>query len=180
MLVNLADCCECPLYEGATNVVPGEGNPESDILFLGEGPGRQEDATGRPFVGPAGKVLNGVLRELRLRRSDVFITNLVRHRPPGNRVPIPSEIESCSHWLDEELVVVRPQLIVCLGNTAASRYFPDKAPLGSLRALSDRTIVVSTYHPAFFARARRPAVRQKIIDDIAEGMKVAGVDSPSP
>ena len=76
--------------------------------------------------------------------------------------------------------MVQPSLIVCLGNTAASRYFPDKAPLGSLRALSDRTIVVSTYHPAFFARARRPAVRQKIIDDIAEGMKVAGVDSPSP
>lgn len=171
------DCTDCPLHSTANRAVPGVGPQDAEIMFLGEGPGGDEDhpqTGGRPFVGRAGRVLDGVLRESKLSRADVYITNIVKHRPPGNREPQPQETAACARWLDlEQQRLTRLRLIVCLGGTAAARYFPAKATLGSMRTLPGGIVVVSTYHPSYVLRARRPAIRQSIIDSIQQGMTVA-------
>jgi DNA polymerase len=154
-------------------------------MLIGEGPGRDEDEgaqAGRPFVGRAGRVLDGVLREVGLTRSDhgvlgkgertVYITNIVRHRPPQNRVPIPLEVAACAKWLNLEEDLIKPRLIVCLGDTAAQRYFPSAAKLGQMRQLPSGAVVVSTYHPSYVLRSKRMAVRQKIVDDIRKALEV--------
>lgn len=169
----LTICKDCRLHEKATQVVPGEGSLGAKILFLGEAPGYNEDRLGRPFVGRAGNVLDSILRDLGIKRKDAYITNIVKHWPEGNRDPLPDEIAICKRWLDLELEIVKPKLIVCLGLFAASRFFPNKAKIGSFRVLPDKTIVVSVYHPAFFLRARRPAIRQQILAGIREGLELA-------
>ena len=114
----------CPLHRGRTNAVPGEGNPLSDVLLVGEGPGAREDATGRPFVGPAGQLLNELLRSLGWAREDVFIANVVKCRPPGNRDPEPDEIAACSSYLDRQEAALEPAVIVTLGRHSLARYLP--------------------------------------------------------
>lgn len=166
----LDKCRKCALYRAATQAVDGEGPIPAEVMFIGEAPGYNEDRIGRPFVGKAGAVLDSILREVRLPRRDVYISNIVKHQPPGNRDPIPDEIMACKDFLDEEVAQVQPKLIVCLGGIAAGRYFPAKAKLGSFRALADGTVVVSTYHPAFFLRARNPMVRASIVKMIREGL----------
>ena len=108
-----------------TRVVPGEGNPDAEIMFIGEAPGRQEELVGRPFVGAAGRLLNRLLKVIDIKREDVYITNLVKCRPPKNRDPLPEEIEACSGWLNEQIGSVRPKLIVLLGRFATNRFLPN-------------------------------------------------------
>ena len=118
-------CRNCPLSETRTNVVFGEGNPEATILFVGEGPGEVEDRTGRPFVGPAGQKLDEVLASVELRREDIYIGNIVKCRPPGNRVPSRTEMECCSPYLEAQMALINPSLVVTLGNTATQWLLPE-------------------------------------------------------
>lgn len=119
------DCTACPLAAGRLNAVPGSGNEKSEILFIGEGPGAREDATGEPFVGAAGKFLNEMLAEIQLKREDVFITNIVKCRPPENRDPEPTEKKICTTlYLDEQIRVIRPLIIIMLGRHAMEYFLP--------------------------------------------------------
>jgi len=112
-------CRRCGLCETRTNVVFGVGNPEAEVMFIGEGPGEQEDLQGEPFVGPAGKLLDDMLEMIGLDRTKIYIANTVKCRPPMNRDPAPEEMTACRHWLDEQIALVRPKIIVCLGRIAA-------------------------------------------------------------
>ncbi|MEQ9715109.1 MAG: type-4 uracil-DNA glycosylase [Candidatus Asgardarchaeum sp.] len=113
----ILNCKKCPLHKGRTNAVPGEGNPFSGVMFIGEAPGRQEDIEGRPFVGAAGKLLEKILREkLGVDRSEVYITNVIKCRPPNNRDPLQSEIEACSPYLEKQITLMSPKVIITLGN----------------------------------------------------------------
>src|SRR6266513_5599101 len=116
-------CTKCDLSKGRTKAVPGEGNPHARILFIGEGPGQQEDRQGRPFVGPAGQFLDELLASIELRRSDVFITNVVKCRPPNNRDPLPEEIAACDNYLDRQIAALNPQVIVTLGRYSMAKFF---------------------------------------------------------
>ncbi|MEW5802190.1 MAG: uracil-DNA glycosylase [bacterium] len=115
-------CDYCQLSGGRP--VPGEGNPRADIMFIGEAPGKQEELAGRPFVGAAGRLLNSLLEGIGLKREDVYITNVIKCRPPQNRDPLPAEIEACSEWLDEQIRAIKPKLIVLLGRHALNRFLP--------------------------------------------------------
>lgn len=117
-------CTKCRLRKGATQVVPGEGSPSAEILFIGEGPGAVEDRLGRPFVGPAGKFLDTLLESIKLKRSDVFIANMVKCRPPENRDPQEDEMEACAPWLDSQIEVIGPKIIVPLGRHAMHKFLP--------------------------------------------------------
>src|SRR5947207_11213845 len=119
-------CTKCRLHQGTRNGVPGEGNPNAEILFVGEGPGQTEDAQGKPFVGAAGRLLTEMLERAGLKREDVFITNIVKHRPPGNRDPMPDEIEACGDYLQRQIAAIKPVLIVTLGRHSMATFFgPD-------------------------------------------------------
>jgi len=118
-------CQRCPLSETRTHVVFGEGSPDAAVLFVGEGPGEVEDQTGRPFVGPAGKKLDEVLASVELRRDDVYIGNIVKCRPPGNRVPNRTEMECCAPYLEAQMAMINPALVVTLGNTATQWLMPE-------------------------------------------------------
>ncbi|MEI9966481.1 MAG: uracil-DNA glycosylase [Candidatus Moraniibacteriota bacterium] len=110
-----AASCDCALKDTATQPVPGDGNPDADILFIGEAPGKNEDLQGKPFVGAAGKFLNEMLASTGLKREDVYITNVVKYRPPDNRDPLPEEVAACETWLHEQIKVIEPKVIVTLG-----------------------------------------------------------------
>src|SRR3989338_893951 len=116
--------CDCELKKTATQPVPGDGNAEAEIVFIGEAPGRSEDEQGRPFVGAAGKFLAEMLKEINLKREDVYITNIVKSPPPGNRDPLPEEKAACREWLSEELNLISPKLIIFLGRHAMNNFFP--------------------------------------------------------
>ncbi len=116
--------CQCELKKTATQAVPGAGSPDAEIVFIGEAPGKKEDELGVPFVGSAGKFLDEMLRAIKLERKDIYITNIVKYRPPNNRDPLPEEKTQCREWLLEELKVIKPKLIVFLGRHAMSNFFP--------------------------------------------------------
>ncbi len=117
--------CTCTLRATATQGVPGDGNPNAQIVFIGEAPGAQEDKGGKPFVGAAGKFLNELLESIKMRREDIYITNIVKYRPPNNRDPLPEEIAACKEWLEEEIDFIQPALIVFLGRHAMNQFFPE-------------------------------------------------------
>jgi uracil-DNA glycosylase family 4 len=119
------NCKKCPLWKKATNPVPGEGNPKARIMLIGEAPGYWEDQKGRPFVGPAGKLLDQLIESIGLKRTGVFITNMLKHRPPGNRDPQPEEIAACKAWLDEQIAIIRPKIIVTLGRFSMYKFIPN-------------------------------------------------------
>ncbi|HXK33760.1 MAG TPA: uracil-DNA glycosylase [Dehalococcoidia bacterium] len=147
---NVAACTDCALSRGRTRAVPGEGNPDADIVFIGEGPGYYEDQQGRPFVGASGKFLDELLAGIGLDRRKVFITNVVKCRPPQNRDPQPDEIAACGKYLDEQLHTIAPNVVVTLGRHSMQRYFPGEAISrvhGQPRRKGD-LIVVPMYHPA--------------------------------
>ena len=159
------NCTDCPLSIGRTNAVPGEGNPQAEVMFIGEGPGFQEDRQGRPFVGPAGKLLDGLLASIGTNREDVFIANVVKCRPPDNRDPAPAEMAACAKYLDRQIELVNPKLIVTLGRFAFGRYFPGEGitkARGKLREKDGRKIF-PVLHPA--AVLRREELRPTMIDD---------------
>lgn len=118
-------CTRCPLHATKIKDVPGCGSPKAKILFIGEAPGRSEDLKGEPFVGPSGKFLTEMLKEIGLKREDVFITNVVKHRPPNNRDPLPEEVKACWPFLKKQIEILSPLLIVFLGQHAMNRFFPD-------------------------------------------------------
>jgi uracil-DNA glycosylase len=158
-------CTLCPLANGRTLAVPGEGNPISDVLLVGEGPGQREDATGRPFVGAAGQLLEEMLATIGWKRNDVFITNVVKCRPPGNRDPEPAEISACSPYLDRQERALDPVLIVTLGRHSLQRYLPGariSEAHGRLRRAGGR-FVLPMYHPA--AALRATALRETLARD---------------
>ncbi|ACZ41712.1 phage SPO1 DNA polymerase-related protein [Thermobaculum terrenum ATCC BAA-798] len=165
-------CTKCPLSATRTNAVPGEGNPSAQIMFIGEGPGFNEDRQGRPFVGAAGAFLNELLQSVGLRREDVFITNVVKCRPPGNRDPLPEEIQACSCYLDRQIELIKPAVIVTLGRYSMARYFPNERISrihGQPRRIGDLT-VVPLFHPA--AALHQPALKETSISDFKKIPKI--------
>lgn len=118
--------CACELKKTATQAVFGDGNPESEIVFIGEAPGKNEDLQGRPFIGAAGKFFNEMLLAIGKKREDIYITNIVKYRPPNNRDPLDTEKESCNEWLINELKIISPKLIIFLGRHSMMRFFPDE------------------------------------------------------
>jgi uracil-DNA glycosylase len=160
-------CTRCPLHRGRTQAVPGEGNPISDVLLVGEGPGAREDATGRPFVGPAGELLNELLHSIGWERGDVFIANVVKCRPPGNRDPEPHEIDACAPFLDRQERALDPAVIVTLGRHSLQRYLPGArigATHGQLRRLPSGRHVFPMYHPA--AALHQSSLRETLFQDM--------------
>ena len=164
---HIAKCEKCLLCEGRTNTVPGEGHARAKMMCVGEGPGQTEDATGRPFVGRAGELLNEILAAIGYRRDEVFIANVVKCRPPQNRKPLPDEISACLPYLEAQIELIRPQVLVALGATAAEALLNTKRSLADLRLKvhSYRGIpLVVTYHPA--ALLRNPNWKKPAWDDI--------------
>lgn len=146
----IKNCTACPLYKNTIQAVPGEGDPNSKIFFIGEGPGYYEDQSGRPFVGRAGQLLESTLAQVGLQREKVFIGNVVKHRPPENRDPLPSEILACGHWLDQQLLIIRPKIIVTLGRFSMAKFLPS-AKISTVHGQSrlvGKYIVIPMYHPA--------------------------------
>lgn len=168
-LAHIADtirgCQNCKLFQGATKAVPGEGPPDAKIVFIGEAPGFNEDRQGRPFVGAAGQFLEELLGLAGLRRTEVFITNVVKHRPPNNRDPEPDEISACGGYLEQQLAAIDPSVIVTLGRFSMARWFPGEK-ISRIHGQPRRTgnrLIVPMLHPA--AALHQPQYRQQIQDD---------------
>ena len=158
-------CADCDLHRGRTNAVPGEGAADAELMFIGEGPGSQEDLQGRPFVGPAGRFLDELLASIGLRRDRVFIANMVKCRPPQNRDPLPAEIGACSKYLNRQIELINPRLIVTLGRFSLARFFPGESisrARGRLRERDGRRIY-PVMHPA--AALYRQEMRSAIVED---------------
>lgn len=149
--VEVSTCSKCNLCKGRKKAVPGEGNTNAKILFIGEGPGYHEDQQGRPFVGPAGQFLDELLASIDLKRSDVFITNVVKCRPPQNRDPQPDEIAACNDYLDRQIEALKPRVIVTLGRFSMAKFFGNEkisAIHGRARKKDAGYICIAMYHPA--------------------------------
>ena len=147
-------CTKCEhLVKSRTNVVFGEGNPYADIMFIGEAPGKEEDTHGRPFIGPAGRLLDNIIKACRWKRDNVYICNVLRCRPPKNRIPTEMECRNCRPYLDKQIEIVNPSYIVCLGTTASQSIV--KLPISSARGrffFYDNRKVLCTYHPSYLLR----------------------------
>ncbi|MEX1112001.1 MAG: uracil-DNA glycosylase [Candidatus Andersenbacteria bacterium] len=162
-----------PLAQSATQAVPGEGNPDADILFIGEGPGKKEDELGRPFVGAAGKFLNELIESIGLQREDVFIANIVKHRPPGNRDPLPDEVELYKPWLEEQINIIEPKLIITLGRHSMGWLLGPNLSITAIHGQPKRRngkVVMPMYHPA--AALYRGDLRPVLKADFAKIPKV--------
>lgn len=160
-------CTRCPLYATAINPVPGEGSATAELMCIGEAPGATEDETGRPFVGQAGKLLTDILRAIKLSREEVFIANVMKHRPPGNRNPTPDEITACSPYLLRQVELIRPKVILALGTFAAQTLLDTKVAIGKLRGALHwyhGTPLIATYHPA--ALLRNPGWKKPTWEDV--------------
>jgi DNA polymerase len=147
-------CTKCPLHEGRTHAVPGEGPINADIMFIGEAPGRNEDQQGRPFVGQAGKLLEQLLAEIGLTRDDVWIANVVKCRPPGNRDPMPEEIAACSEYLERQIALLQPKIIATLGRYSMEKFFPG-ARITKVHGQAKRAgnrVLIPMFHPAYILR----------------------------
>lgn len=171
-------CTRCPLYETATQGVPGEGDPRARLVCVGEAPGAKEDETGRPFVGQAGQLLTKILAAIDLTREQVFIVNVLKHRPPGNRNPRPEEVIACSPYLIRQLELIKPKVIVAFGTFAAQTLLQTKTPIGQLRGLVHRyhgIPLIVTYHPA--ALLRNPAWKRPTWEDVKLARRI--LDSTS-
>lgn len=158
-------CTDCPLSQSRTNAVPGEGPDDADLMFIGEGPGFHEDRQGRPFVGPAGQFLDGLLASIGTNRRQVFIANMIKCRPPENRDPMPHEISACQKYLERQIELVNPKLIVTLGRFSLGYFFPGESisrARGRVREKNGRR-VYPVMHPA--AGLRRQELRASIIQD---------------
>ncbi|MHC4478929.1 MAG: uracil-DNA glycosylase [Planctomycetota bacterium] len=180
-------CCQCGLGSTRTNAVPGEGNPDARIMFIGEAPGADEDAQGRPFVGRAGQLLDKVIAACGLKRSDVFIGNILKCRPPGNRDPRPEEIISCLPYLQSQIEIIDPEVIVALGAHAARTLLNTNKPIGQLRGQFHEYYagigrppikLMATYHTAYLLRNYSPENRRRVWEDMKKVL--AEVDLPIP
>lgn len=167
----VGECQRCPLYKRANRAVPGEGDPDARVFFIGEAPGYYEDQQGIPFCGAAGKLLDRLLQSIELDRERVFIGNMVKHRPPGNRDPLPEEIEACRPWLDQQIKIINPQVIVTLGRFSMAKFLPN-AKISRIHGQSreigfhgKKIILLPMYHPAAGLR------RGEILEDLEEDFK---------
>lgn len=169
----IKDCSKCPLHKSRNKFVFGVGNPEADILVVGEGPGADEDKQGEPFVGRAGKLLNDILKAINFQREEVYIANIVKCRPPGNRTPLSEEMDSCFPYLSKQIELIKPKLILALGLTAAQGLLKKRDSLTSMRGkIFDyrgiKTMV--TYHPA--ALLRNPQWKRGCWEDVQKFRKL--------
>ncbi|MDD5082701.1 MAG: uracil-DNA glycosylase [Dehalococcoidales bacterium] len=162
----IALCRRCEIAKSRTRVVPGEGAENAGIMFIGEAPGWHEDQQGRPFVGPAGQFLEHLLTSIGLRREQVYITNIIKSRPPNNREPLPIEIQNCSEWLDRQIQIIHPKMIVTLGRYSMARFFPEKSisKVHGTAQKRDGIIYFAMYHPA--AALHQQSLRQTIEADM--------------
>jgi len=159
-------CRGCELAKSRTKVVPGEGAGDADLLFIGEAPGWHEDQQGRPFVGPAGQFLDQLLASIGLRREEVYIANVIKCRPPQNREPLPAEIQSCCKWLDRQIEIIQPPMIITLGRYSLARYFPTES-IGKIHGKPRKlggVIYYPMYHPA--AALHQGSLRRTIETDM--------------
>lgn len=177
---DIGDCTRCALHKGRNKIVFADGDPNARLLFVGEGPGADEDAQGLPFVGRAGQLLNNMIGAMGLTREQVYIANVVKCRPPQNRTPEPDEANTCSPFLFRQIDVVRPQVIVALGATAATYLLGQRQPLAGLRrrvhAFRGSKLIV-TYHPAFLLRD--PRQKKEAWADLQIAMRELGLKPPS-
>ena len=168
----VASCTACPLCRGRTNTVFGVGDPHARLLFVGEGPGYDEDRQGEPFVGKAGQLLDRMINAMGFERREVYIANIVKCRPPRNRAPLPDEMGACIGYLEEQISIVRPDVIVALGATAVRGLLGGNQGIARMRARfhSFRGIpVMPTYHPAYLLRS--PEEKRKVWDDLQQVMR---------
>jgi DNA polymerase len=169
----VAKCTKCPLYKTATKPVPGQGSATAELVCVGEAPGENEDKSGLAFVGLAGQLLTKILAAINLRREDVFICNVLKHRPPGNRNPMPQEVEACSPYLVRQLEIIRPKVIVAFGTFAAQTLLETKLSIGKLRGSVHKYYgvpLIVTYHPA--ALLRNPAWKRPTWEDVQLARRV--------
>ncbi len=149
-------CRRCPLSKSRTKIVFGEGDPQADLMFVGEGPGEMEDQTGRPFVGPAGQLLTKILESAGITRDEVYITNVVKCRPPGNRTPTRKEVDTCWEWLAAQIALIRPRIIVTLGNAATQKFLGRPEGINQLRGKfypwKGGIEVFPMFHPSYLLR----------------------------
>lgn len=164
-------CRRCRLHEGRRNVVFGVGNPNADIMFVGEGPGEEEDRRGEPFVGRAGQLLTSLMSSIGIKREDVYITNVLKCRPPGNRDPLPDEIQACKPYLMKQIELISPKVICALGNFAVQTILGVRTPISHLRGkvheaeISGKVVeVIPTYHPA--ACLRTQSLTRIMVEDL--------------
>lgn len=164
----VAQCTRCLLHQGRTHAVPGEGPADADVMFIGEAPGFHEDQQARPFVGAAGRFLDELLESIDLKRENVFITNVIKCRPPGNRDPLPEEMEACTPYLDRQLALIQPKIVVTLGRFSMARAFP-KARISRIHGQPRKIegiIYYPMYHPA--AALHQPSLRHTIEEDMQQ------------
>jgi uracil-DNA glycosylase family 4 len=176
----IGDCTRCPLHTGRNKLVFGDGSPLARLMFVGEGPGADEDAQGIPFVGRAGQLLNNMITAMGLKREEVYIANVVKCRPPGNRVPEPDEMATCSPFLFHQIDVIRPQVLVALGATAATCLLGRRQPLAGLRGRVHAfrgTQLIVTYHPAYLLRD--PRQKKEAWADLQIAMRELGLKPPA-
>jgi len=179
LYAEIRQCTRCPLHRGRTNAVPGEGPIDAQIMFIGEGPGFHEDRQGRPFVGAAGKFLDEMLAGIGIRREEVYIANVIKCRPPKNRDPLPEELQACAVFLDRQIELINPPVLVTLGRYSMARYFPGakiSAIHGQARRIGNR-IVVPMLHPAAALhqpkwKATAVADMQKLPEILAQATEV--------
>ena len=165
----VSGCIACPLHESRTQTVFGVGNPRTKVLFIGEAPGRDEDLKGEPFVGRAGQLLNKILAAIELKREDVYITNILKCRPPNNRDPQESEVRECENYLKKQIELIKPRVICALGRIAAQWLLQTSAPLGTLRKgeyYYEGIRILATYHPA--ALLRNPNFKKPAWEDFKQ------------
>jgi DNA polymerase len=176
----IGDCTRCALHTGRNKLVFGDGDAAARLMFVGEGPGADEDAQGLPFVGRAGQLLNNMIAAMGLKREQVYIANVVKCRPPGNRTPEPDEANTCSQFLFRQIDVVRPQVLVALGATAATYLLGTRQPLAGLRgrvhAYRGAQLIV-TYHPAYLLRD--PRQKKEAWADLQIAMRELGLKPPA-
>jgi DNA polymerase len=186
LIHDIISCRRCRLYSSRTNAVPGEGSRSSDILIVGEAPGRTEDEMGRPFVGAAGNLLTRILRDAGIDRGEVYITNVVKCRPPNNREPLEDEVNACSIYLISQFLLIKPKIVITLGNHAG-KWFADHlnvrwAGITRMRGrvfegeiMGHKVKIMPTYHPA--AALRRPQILSYIETDIKAAINIVRGDS---
>ena len=184
----IGNCTACGLCRGRTNTVPGEGDPDADLVFVGEGPGRDEDVSGRPFVGRAGQLLTKMIAAMGLARDDVFIANVVKCRPPNNRTPMPDEVAACWDYLIRQLQIIGPKVIVTLGNPSTKKLLDTGTGITRLRgtwqalpawaAPLGGIAVMPTFHPSYVLRCYDQDTRGKVWHDLQQVMAHLGLTVP--
>jgi len=178
----LGDCRRCKLCQGRKQIVFGSGNPRARLVFVGEGPGAEEDAQGLPFVGPAGQLLTKMIQAMGLRRDEVYICNVVKCRPPGNRNPEPDEIAACEPFLRAQLHGIRPEVVVALGKFAAQTLLRDSTPITRMRGqwrVYEGMKLMPTFHPAYLLR-NPPGEKKRAWEDLQAVMAALGLQRPAP